>query len=176
MQRINSFNDVASTGLARIDTGDGIQVEVPTGLAARLAAIEYDSGWLPIAPGGPAVDPSEPGAVEFRRVDDQVFCRVVGVAILPGMSNEWLLPNGIPVGYRLGAVGQVVDVPGGYANGATQANRAVRHRISIQEDDIAYVGYIHNWDGVTVEAARADGTRRIYGTIPSWFTDDPLPA
>lgn len=29
MQRINSFRDVASTGRVQIDTGDGIQIEVP---------------------------------------------------------------------------------------------------------------------------------------------------
>lgn len=135
-----------------------------------------DTDWIDVIPSGPAVDPAEPGVVQFRRVGDQVFCRVVGVAILPGASNAWLLPNGIPSGYRLGGVGQVTDVPGGYGNGALQPNRAVRHRLSIQEDDIGYVGYIHNWNGTAVEAARADGSRRIYGTLPSWITDDPFPA
>lgn len=180
MQRINSFNDVASTGRALIDTGDGVHLEVPVtpvpDLAARLDALERDTDWIDVIPSGPAVDPAEPGVVQFRRVGDQVFCRVVGVAILPGASNAWLLPNGIPSGYRLGGVGQVTDVPGGYGNGALQPNRAVRHRLSIQEDDIGYVGYIHNWNGTAVEAARADGSRRIYGTLPSWITDDPFPA
>lgn len=170
MQRTNSFQDVANTGRVKIDTGDGVQIEVPVDPGPS------DTDWIDVVPSGSAVDPAEPGLVQFRRVGDQVFCRVVGVAILPGASNAWLLPNGIPVGYRLGAVGQIVDVPGGYGNGAQQPNRAVRHRLSVQEDDIAYVGYIHNWNGVTVEAARDDGSRRIYGSIPSWITDDPFPA
>ncbi|GAA4284832.1 hypothetical protein GCM10022261_23630 [Brevibacterium daeguense] len=55
-------------------------------------------------------------------------------------------------------------------------NRAARHRLSVQENDIAYVGFINNWNGTNVEPARADETRRIYGYLPSWFTDDPWPA
>ncbi|WP_236862802.1 hypothetical protein [Brevibacterium daeguense] len=46
----------------------------------------------------------------------------------------------------------------------------------MQENDIAYVGFINNWNGTNVEPARADETRRIYGYLPSWFTDDPWPA
>lgn len=161
---------------AQIDAGNLADLSFYQSHHAQLDPVSSDTDWIDVIPSGPAVDPAEPGVVQFRRVGDQVFCRVVGVAILAGSSNAWLLPNGIPAGYRLGGVGQVADVPGGYGNGALQPNRAVRHRLSVQEDDIGYVGYIHNWDGVTVEAARADGSRRIYGTIPPWITDDPFPA
>lgn len=59
MRRVNTFNDVAATGRVQIDTGDSVQVDLPvsaaasahthpisdvTGLAARLAALEYKSG------------------------------------------------------------------------------------------------------------------------------------
>ena len=48
MYRINTPADVANTGRVHIDTGDGVQIEVPMtpvpNLAARLAALEYDSG------------------------------------------------------------------------------------------------------------------------------------
>lgn len=169
--------------VAKRDAGDLVtlspyqmMVADSTRVTSRAPVALRDTGWRSVIPNGPAADPAEPGVMRLRRIEDQVFCRLVGIATLPGVSNAWLAPNQIPAGFTLGGVGQVVDVPGGYGNGAQQPNRAVRHRISIQENDIAYVGYIHNWDGVNVESARDDGSRRIYGALPSWVTDDPWPS
>lgn len=133
-----------------------------------------DTGWINRTPTGAAVDPAEPGVMQLRRIGDQVYCRFNGVALLPGASNDWLAPNGLPPGFTAGDVGAVADAQGGYAT-IQQANRHARHRISISSNDIAYVGYIHNWNGVNVEPARGDGTRRIYGFLPPWITDDPFP-
>lgn len=133
-----------------------------------------DTGWINRTPTGAAVDPAEPGVMQLRRIGDQVYCRFNGVALLPGASNDWLAPNGLPPGFTAGDVGAVADAQGGYAT-IQQANRHARHRISISSNDIAYVGYIHNWNGVNVEPARDDGTRRIYGFLPPWITDDPFP-
>ena len=142
---------------------------------AAGAAQPKDTGWRDYVPTGALVDPAEPGTVSLRRIDSQVFCRINGVAVLAGASNGWLFGNGIPTGFTLGARGFVADVPGGYATIAG-IDRNARHRLSVQENDIAYVGYIHNWNGVNVEAARDNGSRRIYGTLPSWITDDSFPA
>lgn len=74
MKRTNSFNDVASTGIATIDTGDGIQLEVPAApvpdFAARLAALEYDTGWR-LLPEKPAEYTA--GRFLVRRTGDQVW-------------------------------------------------------------------------------------------------------
>lgn len=134
-----------------------------------------DTGWVSTIPTGALVDPAEPGTIDYRRIGDEVFCRINGVAMVAGASNGWLAPNGIPAGFAIGARGTITDVPGGYAT-VDGVDRNARHRLAVQENDIAYVGYIHNWNGNTVEPARDNGSRRIFGYLPSWMTDDAFPA
>ena len=134
-----------------------------------------DTGWVSTIPTGALVDPADPGTVDYRRIGDEVFCRLNGVSMLAGASNGWLAPNGIPAGFTIGSRGTIVDVPGGYAN-VDGVDRNARHRLSVQENDIAYIGYLHNWNGTAVEPARDNGSRRVFGYLPSWITDDQFPA
>ena len=112
MYRINTPADVANTGQVKIDTGEGVQVEVPVSpvpdLATRLAALEYDSG---------------------ERDITGLLTNIVSGRLLLERTGPWVslnfqelstdLPSGgfaswnsvLPVGFRPSATSAYIDLP-----------------------------------------------------------------
>lgn len=156
--------------------GELSETDVP-GLYAPVqsAGPTYDSGPRRFTPTGGIIDPANTGSIVLQRLGRAVYCRIDGLLVVPGALDTWLWPNGIPTGFTIGEFGLVVDVTGGYT-GQVGMNGAVRHRLTVYQNDLRYVGYLHGATATTVEASRADQTRRIYGWLPSWITDDPEPA
>ncbi|HEX7349582.1 hypothetical protein [Brachybacterium sp.] len=173
--------DPAAWGLvARKGDGGGFgelsETDVP-GLYAPVqsAGPTYDSGPRRFTPTGGIIDPANTGSIILQRLGRAVYCRIDGLLVVPGALDAWLWPNGIPAGFTIGEFGLVVDVTGGYT-GQAGMNGAVRHRLTVYQNDLRYVGYLHGATATTVEPSRADQTRRIYGWLPSWITDDREPA
>ena len=142
--------------------------------AKVTAARPYDSGPRRFTPTGGIIDPANAGSIILHRIGNTVYCRIDGLMVIPGALETWLWPNGIPAGFTIGEFGQVVDVTGGYTSQAGM-NGAVRHRLTVYQNDLRYVGYLHGATATTVEASRSDQTRRIYGWLPAWLTPDPIP-
>lgn len=101
MQRINSFNDVASTGRALIDSGDGVQIEVPVtpvpDLAARLAALEYKSGRRNITA---LLDPAPvSGNLYIERRGDTVWLHMDTLVL--ATTSDAIYSGVIPTGFQI---------------------------------------------------------------------------
>lgn len=152
MQRINSFNDVASTGIARIDAGDGIQVEVPTGLAARLAALECDTGNRNINSLIPSLSA---GHWTIRRIGKWVYMNLYDLDLAPTAGGYWQVSIFLPSGYRPPASSQYVQFPcarrsSGFTEGPFRVDR---------------------YGGVTIYGV----TDSLVAVTAAWITDDPFP-
>lgn len=158
----------------RRDAGDLVNLTLSEMMVADATAT-VDTGPVVGTPSGYAIDPDNTGTIELRRRGDVVHCRVNGVMVSAGAQGTWLWGNGIPLGYRPNDYGQVVDVPAGYQS-QDGINNASRHRIVISGNDLYYVGYLHGVNAYEPGPARDNGTRRIYGFLPPWITDDPAPA
>lgn len=99
MFRTNTPADVANTGRVRIDTGGGVSMEVSVApvpdLATRLAALEYDTGWITVAP-----DAGVTGTIKVKRTasggGDRTTLRLEGVLPPAGAGSAFLatLPTG----------------------------------------------------------------------------------
>lgn len=101
MKRVNSFDDVASSGTAILDAGDGVQLEVPVApvpdLAARLAAIEYKSGPRDITT-RMSVQPVS-GKLYAERIGDVIWCDISGIR-MPTSAGFVQLVDLFPEGWR----------------------------------------------------------------------------
>ena len=93
MQRINSFNDVTSTGRVLIDTGDGVQIEVPV-----TPADTRDTGTTEITSLFPEVTR---GRIFVRRVGNAVHVTLYDIEFANSTPPEFFYLDGLlPVGYR----------------------------------------------------------------------------
>lgn len=102
MKRVNSFDDVASSGTAILDAGDGVQLEVPVtpvpDLASRLAAIEYTSGPRDITALFPEITV---GTVVASRVGRMVTVTFYGVRVGEWPDGMFIhMSNYMPAGLR----------------------------------------------------------------------------
>lgn len=106
MLRTNTAADVANTGLVKIDAGEGVTLEVPTlpvtGLAARLAALEYDSGWRDISATLPGYIS---GRAWLKRRGSTVWLDCYQLVVADQGTGWANLGNAIPSGFRM-------DTPG----------------------------------------------------------------
>lgn len=172
--------DPAAWGLvARKGDGGGFGELSETAVTGLYDTVQstgpgYDSGPQIFMPSGGAVDPANTGTISLRRLGPLVYGRIDGVMVSAGAQGTWLWGNGIPGGYRTNGYGQAVDVTAGYAS-QEGLNKASRHRLAISDNDLYYIGYLHGATATAPGPARDDGTRRIYGFLPPWLTDDPIP-
>lgn len=101
MYRKNTPADVANTGRVHIDTGDGVQIEVPVApvpdLAARLDAIEYKSGPRDIT-SRMSVQPTS-GTLYLERIGDVVWVDISGIR-MPSSAGFVQLVDLFPAGFR----------------------------------------------------------------------------
>ena len=150
MYRINTPADVANTGRVHIDTGGGVQIEVPVGpvtdLAARLAAVEYDSGRRDVSS---LIDGAT--GVYLHRRGPLVMWEWVG-ATFP--ERPWRTLCTVPTGFR--PIGEVLAV----SHGASSLSALDGTRGSVRIT-------------TTLTADVTTGPR--YRMRVSYFTADPIP-
>lgn len=134
-----------------------------TDLAARLAALEYDTGWRRLTPAGPHL--TGDGAILFRRIGSAVYCRFEQVGVAPSVVNYSYLndPGFIPAGFRPEYAGRPMAVMSNsnanpvYVIGIAQGSR-FRYQTTI---------------GVSVFPGT--GSQALIGQM-SWSTLEPRPA
>lgn len=93
MKRVNSFDDVASSGTAILDAGDGVQLEVPV-----APADTRDTGTLTVTSNFPEVTN---GSIWVRRVGATVHVTLYDLEFANSTPPEFFyLAGALPPGYR----------------------------------------------------------------------------
>jgi len=100
MLKTNTASDVALSGLVKVDAGDGVALDIPTTIAARLAALEYDSGWRNI---NSFVTGWVSGDLRVRRIGKIVHIQAYQlIAAEQATPGDWAIHNSlIPSGFRV---------------------------------------------------------------------------
>lgn len=128
-----------------------VRVSDVTGLAARLAALEYDSGLRNII----SLAPGASGTWTLRRVGRLVHMVLDGVTFTPTSGSTWVAAGVIATGFRPPATPNYLYFPGQSISAAFSASGMRVNRY----------GGVDAYD-ISAKALRVAVT---------WLTDDPIP-
>lgn len=98
MHRTSTDRAYLASGALTLDA-DGIPVDIGA-MQARLAALEYTSGWRALAADGPAVASSNTGNITIIRDRNRVRLRINDVTLADPSAGLSLILTSIPLGFR----------------------------------------------------------------------------
>lgn len=157
MHRITAFHEVAETGRAQIDTGDGVHLDIPVRAAAasRLDTLEQDTGDRNITA---IVSGVTGGHWTVRRIGKWVYMNLYNLDFTPTSGGLWQQSGFIPSGFRPVFASQYIRFP---ATPSSASESQGPFRVD------RYGGVtIYNVDGKTVHVTASWPTNDAFPTNP----------